>query len=165
MITTRLLLMTILMGLLCACNKANLIEEGKSIGTDSTCSQLRLPYLLSHIIVLDASAYSVFARKKTSPYDSVAVVEVQLQLNALRAIYLLKHSKHNSNEELQLLNALDRCKAVFKLRPTKLFYDKENHVYDFTHQEPVLPRYFEAYNEFVKYFGAEAIQKNESTEK
>lgn len=143
----------------CGCKRDNFVPDGLSIGTSLEHSNLRLAYLLSHIIGSQSGQYLHVSRSHPNAGDYVyELIEPDLQLNILRGIYLLSTVNSDSREAYQLSHALEKCRKAFTIRPTKLFYTKNKLKYDFGHQEPVLPRYYDAHEKFVNFFGKDLIR-------
>jgi len=83
------------------------------------------------------------------------MLEPQMQLAAVRAIYALDDLPADQGSRESLLEVLRQVDSIFDAYPTQLYW-KADAGY-FLSSEPILPRDYPARKKFIEFFGAEAV--------
>jgi hypothetical protein len=114
-------------------------------------SREKWPILLAHVVIQQVSQYEHLSKSKL--IEPTVILESDLQLNVLRADYVLMKFSISKDAKYQLENALERARSVFNKYPTRLYWIRKDTIADLTLDEPILPRFYKADQAFERCMG------------
>ena len=120
----------------------------------------KLVNFLCLVIITQLREYEIATELPPVNRSMLGIVEENLQLNLLRAIYLKSSPDISSDAFYQLEMATKRARKLLQSKPIRLYWINANEEieYDFMEDEPILPRKVRARAMFIQEFGLESIK-------